>query len=378
MMLRTTREERLPVSARARLASPRPTASSEPQACPLIGIPVATVAGVAVLILLVVACGPGQTVAKPLPAAPEPAVSPPAHAHLTGRILRLAGAPEGVAVIRAGTVAVSVRNPAGLVLFNLGSPTRQRIVHLGGSARHLFLAGPDGPLLVPDESDDRFVEVSLPDGRVVESVPVGHQPHDSIAVGPDNVFVADELANTIHIVRNGAVTRVVGAPLQPGGMASASDGSVMVTVGVRGRRITAYRRDGTVIGSANCGAGPTHAVTGDSDLYWVVDTNGGAVLAFRVDAHGPRQVARIRVGDKPYGVTYDNRRSTLWVTLTGSDELLGLHLRGTTVTSRTTYATVQQPNTVAVDDLTGELVVTGSTKQGALQLIRDGGASRSP
>jgi len=77
-------------------------------------------------------------------------------------------------------------------------------------------------------------------------------------------------------------------------------------------------------------------------------------------------------------VAYDNHRSTLWVTLTGSDELLGLHLRGTTVTSRTTYATVQQPNTVAVDNLTGELVVTGSTQQGALQLINDSGAPRSP
>ncbi len=77
-------------------------------------------------------------------------------------------------------------------------------------------------------------------------------------------------------------------------------------------------------------------------------------------------------------MAYDNHRSTLWVTLTGSDELLGLHLRGTTVTSRTTYATVQQPNTVAVDNLTGELVVTGSTQQGALQLINDSGAPRSP
>ena len=54
---------------------------------------------------------------------------------------------------------------------------------------------------------------------------------------------------------------------------------------------------------------------------------------------------------------------------TGSDELLGLHLRGTSVTSRITYATVQQPNTVDVDDTTGELVVTGSTQPGALQLL---------
>jgi hypothetical protein len=79
-------------------------------------------------------------------------------------------------------------------------------------------------------------------------------------------------------------------------MASSGDGSVVVVVGVRGRRITAYRSAGSIIGSANCGAGPTHAATGRDGLYWVVDTDGGAVLGFRVDKRGPHQVARIPVG----------------------------------------------------------------------------------
>jgi hypothetical protein len=78
-------------------------------------------------------------------------------------------------------------------------------------------------------------------------------------------------------------------------MASSGDGSVVVVVGVRGRRITAYRSAGSIIGSANCGAGPTHAATGRDGLYWVVDTDGGAVLGFRVDKRGPHQVARIPV-----------------------------------------------------------------------------------
>jgi len=324
---------------------------------------------VAVMSLVTVGCGGSVKVAEPLPRAPEPAVSPPTRLTPAGSVLALAGAPEGIAIIRSGTVAVSVREPNAVVLFDLSTPTQQRLVPLTGSARHLFLGGPDGPLLVPQESDDHFVAMSLPDGQIVESVAVGRQPHDSIAVGTDAVFVADELADTIHIVRNGAVTRVVPAPIQPGGMASALDGSVMVTVGVRGRRITAYRPDGTTIGSANCGAGPTHAVTGTGGLYWVVDTNGGAILGFRVDDHGPRQVARLPVGDKPYGIAYDNARSTLWVTLTGSNQLVGLHLDGTSVTSRTTYATVQQPNTVAVDDTSGNVVVTGSTPEGFLQFI---------
>ncbi len=198
-------------------------------------------------------------------------------------------------------------------------------------------------LLVPQESDDRFVAVDLPSGRILASVPVGRQPHDSIQVGPDTVFVADELADTIHIVRDGVVTKVVGAPIQPGGMASSPDGSVMVTVAVRGRRITAYRNDGSIIGSANCGAGPTHAVTGAGGLYWVVDTNGGAILGFKVDGQGPRQVARIPVGAKPYGIAHDDSRSTLWITLTPTNQLVGLHLKGTSITSRTRRAEELDP-----------------------------------
>jgi len=331
-----------------------------------------------VAFLVAAACSGGSKVASPLPSAPEPAVSPAPQPQLPGTVLALAGAPEGIAIVRSATVAVSVRDPNQVVLFDLATPTKRRTVALTGSARHLFLGGPDGPLLIPQESDDHFVALSVPAGQVVQSVAVGRQPHDSIAVGPDTVFVADELADTIHVVRNGAVTRVVGAPLQPGGMASAPDGSVMVTVGVRGRRITAYRRDGTIIGTANCGAGPTHAVTGRDGLYWVVDTNGGAILGFRIDDHGPHQVVRLPVGARPYGIAYDERRSTLWVTLTATNQVVGLQLKGTSVTARTTYDTVEQPNTVAVDDASGEVVVTGSTPQGSLQFIPLGERSSGP
>jgi DNA-binding beta-propeller fold protein YncE len=324
----------------------------------------------AVLVSLCLACGAaGPPPAAPLSSAPEPAVSPPARTELPGVVLGLAGTPEGVAVDRSGEAAVNVRQPDGLVIFDLATPTRRRIIALDGSARHLSLVGPDGPLLIPDESDDRLVELALPSGQVLESIPVGRQPHDAVAASAGAVFVGDELANTIHVIRDGVVTRVIPAPLQPGGLAASPDGSVVVAVGVRGRRISAYRSDGSLIGSANCGAGPTHVVTGAGSLYWVVDTNGGAVLAFRADAHGLRQVASITVGSRPYGVAYDARRSTLWVTLTGTDQLVGLRLRGTVVTSRLIYATVQQPNTVAVAESTGEVVVTGSTPAGAVQLI---------
>ena len=328
---------------------------------------IAALAALAAVGVLAACGGSSAPVATPLPTAPEPAVAPPPLADLPGTIVPLAGAPEGIAIDQAGLVAVNVRGPDGLVLFDLADPAGRRMVPLGGSARHLVLAGPNGPLLVPDESDDQTVEVAVPSGQVQRSVPSGRQPHDAIAVG-SSLFIADELANTLHIV-DGQSVRVVPAPLQPGGMAASPDGSVMIAVGVRGRRIIEYRRDGSVVGSANCGAGPTHAVTGSGGLYWVVDTNGGAILGFRLGSHGPVQVATIPVGDKPYGIAYDARRSVLWVTLTGTDQLVGLTLRGSSVAGRATYVTVQQPNTVAVDEASGRVVVTGSLPQGSLQII---------
>ena len=304
-----------------------------------------------------------------LKTAPEPAVSPPARPHLPGTVIPLAGTPEGVAIDQTGLVAVSVRNPGGIVLFKIASPRSRRTVAIPGEARHLALDTPAGPLLVPDEPIDRLIEVGLPSGEITSSVPVGRNPHNAAGGAGGTIFVADELANTITIINGGLVTKVIPAPLQPGGVTASSDGSVMLVVGVRGRRITAYRLDGTIIGTAPCGAGPTHEITGDDGLYWVADTNGGNVLGFEVSASGVRQVATIRVGLKPYGLAFDARTDTLWVTLTGTNQLVGLGLRDHTVVTRTVYATVRQPNTVAVDQDNGEVVVTGSTAAGELQFL---------
>lgn len=296
-------------------------------------------------------------------------MSPPVSSPPAGMVLPQAGAPEGVAINDAGMVGVNLRNPNGLLRFNLSDPAASRTTPLTGSARHLTLGGPAGPFLVPQESDDLFVRVNATSGAVQPVVKVGRQPHDAIAVGTNHFFVADELASTIHIVSGNRVVRVVPAPLQPGGMAENAAGTRALVDGVRGRRISEYTADGALIGSANCGAGPTHATTGTDGLYWVADTNGGAILGFRMGSHGPVQVATIPVGPRPYGLAYDSRRQTLWVTITGANRLVGLHLSGTKVTSKTNYPTVRQPNTVAVDEASGRLVVTGSTVPGSLQIL---------
>ena len=300
-----------------------------------------------------------------LHAAPEPAVSPVPSAPAAGVRVAVGHQPEGLAVDAAGVIAVAVRQPDGIDR----RTHRVRFVPLEGAARHLELAGRRGPLLVPDETSDRIDELALPSGRVVLSVPVGHQPHDAAATGSGptaTLFAGDELASTVHVIRRGRVVRIVPAPLQPGGLAFTA-GSVLV-VGVRARLIAAYRPDGTRTSSAAAGVGPTHVVAGPTGVVFVADTLGGAVLAYRVHGGTVTQTGRFAVGPRPYGLAYDQRTAWLYVTLTRSDRLLALRTAGGAPSATRSWATGRQPNSVAVDPSTGTVVVA-DTRDDRIQLI---------
>ena len=68
----------------------------------------------------------------------------------------------------------------------------------------------------------------------------------------------------------------------------------MLVVGVRGRRVEAYAASGRILGTARAGLGPTHVQAGRGGLFYVADTEGDAVLVFRVSATGPRQAGTVR------------------------------------------------------------------------------------
>jgi DNA-binding beta-propeller fold protein YncE len=58
----------------------------------------------------------------------------------------------------------------------------------------------------------------------------------------------------------------------------------------------------------------------------------------------------------------------LWVTLTATNQLVGLSDAGDALTEIGRFPTVRQPNTVAVDPVTHRVFV-GSRTTGALQII---------
>jgi DNA-binding beta-propeller fold protein YncE len=313
--------------------------------------------------------------------------------------------PEGLAFDRrTGLLAVALTRPDRLALVDGRSGRTVRRVRLPGAARHLALARPGGPVLVPAEDTDQLVTVSLPGGRRRatrggrqphatvslpggrrratgvgrppyatvslpggrrRATPVGRQPHAAIAAcGPaagGRVFVGNERGRSVSVVKDGREIRRFDAPVGPGGLA-ATRGGVVAVVGVRERAVELF--DSSTLASRGripVGLGPTH-VAARGSRFFVVDTRGDGLVEIHTD---PLRVhRRTHLEGAPYGIAYDPRRRRFWVTLTASNRVAELTDRR----MLRTFPTVRQPNSVAVDPVTGRVFVA-SRKDGVLQLF---------
>jgi len=307
----------------------------------------------------------GSPPALRLPPAAEPAPAPVPTAPPAGRTVPVGAAPEGVVVDpRTHIVAVGVRD--ALTLLDATTGAVLRTVPLPGGLRHLQLAAPGGPVLVPDEDSNQLLRVALPGGEITSRVVTGRAPHDATAAAGGTVFVADELGHSVVAVRGEEIVHTFTDVTQPAGLAAVGD--LVGLVDVRENTLDVYdaqrmRR----VAQLPAGAGPTHVVADKRGHLAVVDTRGGAVLLYAL-APAIRQIGRVSLPGTPYGITYDPVRDRLWVTLTALNEVIGLNLGAREPVLATPLPTVRQPNTVAVDSATGRLFVTG-TAEGVLEII---------
>ena len=318
--------------------------------------------GITVVLVTALVAGCSAAAAPPrlLPPAAEPATAPVPAVPPAGDVLALpaASAPEGLAADPVtGLVALALRNPDRIALVDAAGLTVARVVGVPGAARHLELARPGGPVLVPGEDTDQLVQLGLPDGTVVASTRVGRQPHDAAASG-GRVFVADELGGNVGVVEaSGRFGTTLPGPVQPGGVAVLA--GVVSAVDVRGARL--YRWDERTLrplGSVPVGAGPTHEAAVGPDRLLVTDTRGGRLLL--VDARAGRVVATTALPGSPYGLATDPATGRAWVTLTARNEVVQLAVRGDSVREVRSWPTVGQPDTVAYQGAGRCLFVTGT------------------
>lgn len=299
----------------------------------------------------------------------EPAASPAVTVPPAGSVTRVGSEPEGVVVDgETGLAAVVTREPDVLSLIDVRSGEVAEEVPLPGPARHLSLARPGGPVLVPIEYEDLLLRVSLPGGETT-SIRTGDFPHDAVEAANGRTFVGDEGGDTISVLEGERVIDRLAAPEQPGGVAASGD--VLAVVAVAAREVALYDT-GTLerIATLPGGAGPSHVVAGSDGRFYVADTGGDAILVYdgRPDEGEPRLVDRANVTGSPYGIAIDPGREQLWVTQTARNRVALFELTDLAPKLIDDFPTVGQPNTVAVDPRSGLVVVAGRTR-GEIQIF---------
>lgn len=261
---------------------------------------------------------------------------------------------------------MGLRDPDELALVDGESGKVVERVDLPEKARHLALAAPGGPVLVPSERSNSLLQVGLA-SEVVEETPVGEFPHDAAACGGRS-FVLNEFESTASAIEDGEIVETFETPYQPGGIAATPDGLLGV-VGVRGLDLEVFEADTLdSLGRVDAGEGPTHIEASPEGRFYVTDTRGDAVLVYEAGPE-PAKVGRIPLpGGAPYGISLDPERNQLWVTLTAKNRIVRYDLDGEQPRRLDDYPTVRQPNNVSVNPQTGRVFVTG-THGGELQIL---------
>ena len=195
-------------------------------------------------------------------------------------------------------------------------------VHLPSAPRHIALAAPGGPFLVPAEASSAVAFVDEPTGSVAAIVATGRMPHDLVDVD-GTVFVGNEHDSTVTVIRQQRVIATIPVAEQPGGLTVV--GPDVAVVSVRARRLQLF--DATslrLVASVPIQGGPSHVAAYGTELY-VVDTGGTHVRVFDTS---PRLhlVGSVSVPRSPLGVAVDPLRRRLWITCTATNRLVELRL----------------------------------------------------
>jgi len=310
---------------------------------------------------------PAKSPALPFPPkAAEPAGSPPLSRKPAGRVVKIGAPAEGLAADpETGLVAVALKTRKQLLLVDGKTGSVRRSIALPASPRHLDLARPGGPVLVPAEEADMLVQVALPGGEKTQT-PVGDYPHNATFAN-GRAYAADEFGSTVTAVEDGEAVEQAPVDDQPGGIVAVGDQLGLISV--RAYTVSLIDQDTLLrsVGSQNAGSGPTHGKADDEGRIFITDTRGNAVIVYN-SRPKLKFLARIPLsGGSPYGIAVDRRRKRIWVTLTGSSELVEIEASDTPRRLRS-FPTVRQPNTVTVDESTGRVYVA-SQQEDALQII---------
>ncbi|MFI7671582.1 YncE family protein [Nocardia sp. NPDC049526] len=336
----------------------------------------AALAGVAVLALMAGCSSDSDSDKLQTRPAATAAVAPERSAQPAGDVWGLDN-PVGGLFAEAGTgqlVALEASHDAGTMLFVIDPATFTRVDPTGApdvAMRTLLLPahgvglaqGRPGELLIP--GDHRIMRLDITSGVTTE-VPVDGDARSVRYRDDGTMFVGTADGKVRELSPDGKVAETIS------GLASAD--ALAVTgdhVSVLDRRQTSLTQldlGKDRLGLAlRAGDGATNLITDPFGRIIVTDTAGDELLVYTAGPLVLRQ--RFPVGSSPYALAYDQRSDTVWVTCTQSNEVAGFDLSTGIPKEVGRYPTVRQPNSVTIDERTGDLFVGSATGDG-LQRIR--------
>jgi hypothetical protein len=306
---------------------------------------------------------PLSTFASQKPPTIEPAraaQSPPVSQNPAGAVRPLGG--EGVAAIfDSGTHQLAVLTPgadpaapAGISEF--GDPhVPPRVIPLPGPATALtgdgrgtaYLATRGGYFSV-DLSTGHTARVTVTDAQQAEFTAIAQRADGKLVLGSADGAVYTLDSPTTVGGRNKIFARVDSLVTQ---------GNTTVVLDRGQTSVTTIGADGHVEQALRAGEGATTLAADPLGRVLVADTRGGQLLVYGVEPLILRQAYPVR--QAPYGLA--GSRKLTWVSQTASNVVIGYDLSTGIPVERVRYPTVQQPNSLALDEASDTLyVVSGS------------------
>jgi hypothetical protein len=324
--------------------------------------------------LLVAGCSTGEQSGDPLqlaanPEAAKPATSPEQTATPAGEVLPLDRVVTALALdASTATLAVAVAEPPAVLLYDTADlAAAPRSTPLPGPA--VRLSSTDGRLTASVPDADEIVRISLPGGEAT-GVPVADGPTDTTTVG-DSTLVGQRDSRRVAVVRGDDpggtdVQRSISGLQSPDQLLVTGD-HVVVMDRLRSAVFDLDPSSDTLGAGLRAGDGAANAVTDRYDRVLVTDARGGELLVFSTDPVIMRQ--RYPVPGTPWGIAYDSERDLAWITVTETNEVVGLDVAGGEPEERARFATVHQPDSIAVDPGTGRVFIA-SADRGGIQVVQ--------
>ncbi|MFI6041416.1 YncE family protein [Nocardia sp. NPDC051321] len=331
---------------------------------PLRRVPIAVAA-----LALLAGCGNSPDSDKlptrdPATAAISPSASTPPAGNVTGlapvRAMLAEQSTGQIAALDAGaTNTLYLIDPATRTdVPNSGVRTLPLPAHGAGLAQ-----GKPGELLIP--APDRILRVDVTAATLSE-VPFDGDARSVQRRDDDTLLVGTADGKVRTLSAEGKITRTVTGLASADALALTPD-----HVSVLDRRqtsVTEIELGKNDLGLAlRAGDGATNMISDHFGRIIVTDSTGDELLVFSAGPLVLRQ--RFPVNSSPYALAYDQRSDTVWVTCTQSNEVVGFDLSTGIPTEVGRYPTVRQPNSVTIDQRTGDMFV-GSAADGGLQRIR--------